>query len=69
MSEPQVPSPSQPPDASQPPEPDRPEDRPEDLPEDALGILGEDANADAIERVSLSSRLRQTRTIVSILIP
>ncbi len=69
MSEPQVPSPSQPPDASQPPEPDRPEDRPEDLPEDAPGILGEDANADAIERVSLSSRLRQTRTIVSILIP
>ncbi len=69
MSEPQVPDPSQPPDASQPPEPDARADRPEDLPEDAPGILGEDANADAIERVSLSSRLRQTRTIVSILVP
>ena len=71
MSEPHVPDasqspePDQPLDASQTPEPDQPGDLPAETP----GALDEDANADAIERVSLSSRLRQTRTIVSILIP
>ena len=59
MSEPHVP------DASQPPEPAQPGDSPVEAP----GVLNEDTNADAIERVSLSSRLRQTRTIVSILVP
>ena len=52
-----------------------PEVPPAEVPEEALtaeaakAALNEDTNADAIERVSLSSRLRQTRTIVSILIP
>jgi uncharacterized protein (TIRG00374 family) len=65
MSEPHVP------DASQPPEPDeQPEsDQPVGVPETSAAALDEDTNADAIERVSLSSRLRQTRTIVSILVP
>jgi len=83
MSEPHVPDasqspePDQPLDASQPPEPGQPldasqspePDQPGDLPAETPGALDEDTNADAIERVSLSSRLRQTRTIVSILIP
>ena len=68
MSEPHVPDASQPPEPDQPPDASQPApDRPR--PSAAPGILDEDTNADAIERVSLSSRLRQTRTIVSILIP
>ena len=82
MSEPHVPDPSQPPepgqppDPSQPPEPGQPSRLPGDAPVDAavdaqaeVAALNEDTNADAIERVSLSGRLRQTRTIVSILVP
>jgi len=36
---------------------------------ETAALLDEDQNADAVERVSLSGRLRQTRTIVSILVP
>ncbi|HSP17919.1 MAG TPA: lysylphosphatidylglycerol synthase transmembrane domain-containing protein, partial [Myxococcaceae bacterium] len=41
----------------------------EELGAEALAELGADANEDAVERVSLSGRLRQTKTIVSILVP
>jgi uncharacterized protein (TIRG00374 family) len=56
MSEPPVP------DADTTPDPVVPANDPDPL---AAG----DQNADAVERVSLGSRLRQTRTIVSILVP
>ncbi|MCJ7711137.1 MAG: flippase-like domain-containing protein, partial [Chloroflexi bacterium] len=40
-----------------------------DMPRVIAAEVAEDSNDDAAERVSLSGRLRQTRTIVSILVP
>jgi glycosyltransferase 2 family protein len=52
---------------SEPPVPDA---TPPTVPADgALDLPAGDLNADAVERVSLGARLRQTKTIVSILVP
>jgi uncharacterized protein (TIRG00374 family) len=72
MSEPPVPDASDASDASRPPVrpggPASPEPEPEPEGDDAERFA-DDPLEDAAERVSLSGRLRQTKTIVSILVP
>ena len=62
MSEPRVPDPTD-------PKPDDAAEAPADAELPPGDAAAGDINPDAVERLSLGARLRQTKTIVSILVP